>query len=165
MEEAPVAKNWLENLANGGARQVKDLGDGKPREFKALDAVALKGLQILRAEKGLLFCKFVVPNHLSDKDGNWSAGAIATLIDDVGSLTVFSFFNQIKVSVDFVISYFSTVKINEEVEIEAKVLGPQGKLSSMMVEIRKKVTGELVALGKQWMSAVKPEGVDRKSKL
>ncbi|KAI3930682.1 hypothetical protein MKX01_037128 [Papaver californicum] len=58
---------------------------------------------------------------------------------------------NITVSVDFNISYFLTTKIN--VEIEAKVLGHNGKFSSNMVFIRNKVNGELIAVRKQWMSA------------
>lgn len=41
----------------------------------------------------------------------------------------------------------------EEVEIEAKVVGHRGRLSSVVVEIRRKSNGELIALGRQWMSA------------
>ncbi|KAK9148582.1 hypothetical protein Scep_007339 [Stephania cephalantha] len=42
----------------------------------------------------------------------------------------------------------------EEVEIEAKVLGHTGKLTAMVVEIRKKSNGEMIALGQQWTSSV-----------
>lgn len=49
---------------------------------------------------------------------------------------------------DRLFSYFG----QEEVEIEAKVVGKKGRLSSVVVEIRRKSNGELIALGKQWMS-------------
>ena len=50
--------------------------------------------------------------QFQDKDGNWRAGAIATLIDNVGSVAIASTTGWIKISVDFDISYFSTAKIN-----------------------------------------------------
>ena len=43
--------------------------------------------------------------------------------------------------------------MQEEVEIEGKVLGNKGKLTSVVVEIRKKDNGELVAIGEQWSAS------------
>lgn len=48
---------------------------------------------------------------MQDQRGNWHAGAMATLIDDVGASAIYSAVGQIKVSVDFNVSYISTVKI------------------------------------------------------
>nr|DAD35568.1 TPA_asm: hypothetical protein HUJ06_006208 [Nelumbo nucifera] len=77
-------------------------------------------------------------------------GAVASLIDIVAAAAITSVTGTINVTVDFNISYFSTVKINEEVEIEAKVVGNQGKFVSVTVEIRRKDNGELVVSAKQW---------------
>ncbi|KAI3897627.1 hypothetical protein MKW92_012644, partial [Papaver armeniacum] len=55
---------------------------------------------------------FIIPQSLSDKDGNWHVGAIATLIDIVGSTAILTAVGNINVSVDFNISYFATAKIN-----------------------------------------------------
>ena len=38
-------------------------------------------------------------------------------------------------------------------EIEARTLAHVGKLSNVTVEIRKKESGEVVAVGKQWMAS------------
>ena len=43
--------------------------------------------------------------------------------------------------------------MQEEVEIEAKVIGKKGKLISVEVEVRKKDNGELIAIGKQWTAS------------
>ena len=40
----------------------------------------------------------------------------------------------------------------EEVEIEAKVMAEKEILTSVVVEVRQKDNGKLVALGKQWMT-------------
>lgn len=116
-----------------------------------------------------------------DVDGNWHGGAIATLMDTVGAVAIYSVFNHVMKSMDFSISYYSTAKIQvslryytnfffkreligtcsiniggdymqEEVEINAKVLGNKGKLIQVMIEVRKKGNGDLIALAKQWMA-------------
>ncbi|KAJ8640817.1 hypothetical protein MRB53_017511 [Persea americana] len=61
----------------------------------------------------VLFSFYPLQGHVaSDKDGNWRAGAIATLIDNVVSLAIASATGYIKISVAFDISYFSMAKIN-----------------------------------------------------
>ncbi|KAF2301194.1 hypothetical protein GH714_020762 [Hevea brasiliensis] len=87
-----------------------------------------------------------------DGHGNWHVGAMATLIDDVGAAAILSLTGHIKGSLDFNISFYFPAKIQEEVEIEAKVVGEKGRLVSVVVEVRKKDNGELIALAKQWMS-------------
>lgn len=41
----------------------------------------------------------------------------------------------------------------EEVEVEAKVVGDKGRITSVLVEVRRKSNRELIALGKQWMAS------------
>lgn len=45
------------------------------------------------------------------------------------------------------------LRLQEQVEIEAKVIGNKGKLTSVVVEVRKKDNGELIAIGKQWTAS------------
>ncbi|KAH7867364.1 hypothetical protein Vadar_032511 [Vaccinium darrowii] len=118
--------------------------DGSKRECK-----------IEEVQKGLIRCKFLIPKYLSDKDGNWHTGAIAVLIDDVAAAAICSMVGHIKVSVSFNISYFSTAKIQEEVEIEGEVVGHKDMLTLAVVRIRKKDSGEMVAFAKQWMSSTR----------
>ena len=40
-------------------------------------------------------------------------------------------------------------------EIDAKVLTSRGTLTQVMVEVRRKGSGELIALGKLWMASNK----------
>ncbi|XP_017985348.1 PREDICTED: uncharacterized protein LOC18595963 [Theobroma cacao] len=120
-----------------------------------LEALTLEGLQILQGQKGFIRCNFVVPSRASDADGNWRVGAMATLIDDVGAAAIYSIADHVKASLDFNISFYSTAKIQEEVEIEAKVTGDKEKLAHVVVEVRRKENRELIALGKQWMASSK----------
>ncbi|KAL5729162.1 hypothetical protein ACHQM5_002150 [Ranunculus cassubicifolius] len=131
-------KKWLEDVSHG-------LQGGK------IEHRSLQGLKVLIAQKGYIQCSFVAHKLVSDHDGNWHPGAMATLIDDVGAAAIGSSVGRIRLSVNFDISYFSMVKIKEEVVIDAKIVSNKGKLSSVLVEIRKKDSGEIVARGKQWM--------------
>ncbi|XP_026411412.1 uncharacterized protein LOC113306715 isoform X2 [Papaver somniferum] len=133
-----TAKDWLESLAKG-------------QEAREIETQALQDLYSVRVWRGLIRCNFIVPQSLSDKDGNWHVGAIATLIDIIGATVEHTSFGKRHVSVDSNVSYFSTARVQEEVEIEAK--GHKGNLSSVVVVIKKKENGDLVAIGKEWMSA------------
>ncbi|RZC75636.1 hypothetical protein C5167_051121 [Papaver somniferum] len=134
------AKNWLESLAKG-------------QESTEIETKPLQNLYSIRVRRNLIHCNFIVPQSLSDGDGRWHVGAIATQIDVIGATVAYTSFGKHYVSVDFNISYFSTARVQEEMEIEAKVLGHKGNLSSVMVVIKKKENGDLVAIGKEWMSA------------
>ncbi|KAI3977522.1 hypothetical protein MKX01_000435 [Papaver californicum] len=147
-ESIKMAKDWIQNLAQG-------------RKGREIETQALQNIHSIHLQKGLTRCNFIVPNSLSDKLGNWHAGAIATLIDIIGSSAIVT---TVVTSPYPVISTHptSTAKNNEVVEIEAKVLGHKGNLSSNMVVIKKKENSELIDVGKQFMSAF---DLKHKSKL
>ncbi|XP_021298686.1 uncharacterized protein LOC110427470 isoform X3 [Herrania umbratica] len=132
MEDGSVQKSlkWLVDLSKGTISHE-------------LEALTLEGLQSLQGQKGFI------------RYGNWHVGAMATLIDDVGAAAIYSVADHVKASLDFSISIYSTAKIQEEVEIEAKVTGDKGKLAHVVVEVRRKENRELIALGKQWMASSK----------
>ncbi|XVF24956.1 hypothetical protein REPUB_Repub13aG0172300 [Reevesia pubescens] len=117
-----------------------------------LEKLAAEGLQIVHVGKGFVRCNFIVSARVSDGDGKWHAGAIATIMDIIGSIAMYSATatTRAKVTTDYNISYYSSAKIQEEVEIESKVIGNRGKLTSFVVEIKRKDDGELIAIGKQW---------------
>ncbi|KAE8662100.1 proline-rich receptor-like protein kinase PERK1 [Hibiscus syriacus] len=120
-----------------------------------LDTRVLEGLRVVHAEKGFMRFDLVVPNGVSDVDGNWHVGALASLLDLLGGVAIFSFANRIISSVDFNVSYYSTAKIQEHVEIESKVTANRGKLLHVVVEVKRKGNGEVIAVGKQWMASNK----------
>ncbi|KAL8226170.1 hypothetical protein R6Q57_018727 [Mikania cordata] len=129
-----LTKKWFQNSSN----------------FE-LDGLALQGLKIDRIEVGLVKSSFVIPDHLSDRDGNWLAGAMAVLIDGMAAGAVFSMTGGNLATIDYTMSFYSTAKANEEVEIEANVAGEKGNLASVIITIKKKSNGEKVVVGKQWM--------------
>ncbi|KVH97983.1 uncharacterized protein LOC112511537 isoform X1 [Cynara cardunculus var. scolymus] len=133
-DNSKLARKWLENSS----------------KFQ-LDGLALQGMRIDRVEKGLIRCDFVVPDNLLDGEGNWNVGAISVLIDDMAASAVFSCCAGILATMDFTLSFYSAVKVDEVVEIEANVVGQKGNLVAVVVNIKKKGNGEKVATGKQWM--------------
>jgi acyl-coenzyme A thioesterase 13 len=48
--------------------------------------------------------------------------------------------------------------VQEEVEMEGRVVEHKGRMTAVTVEIRKKESGQLVAIGRQWMSTSRPKG-------
>ncbi|KAF9598506.1 hypothetical protein IFM89_028038 [Coptis chinensis] len=72
---------------------------------------ALKGIRVDRVEPGCVVCSFKVPSRLTNTDGNFSSGAIANLIDEVGGAVVHIEGLPRNVSVDMSISFLSTAKI------------------------------------------------------
>ncbi|KAK8664272.1 hypothetical protein V6N13_084070 [Hibiscus sabdariffa] len=132
---------WLDDVRNGAIGYE-------------LEARCIGGLQVTKAQTGFLRCDFTVPAHASDMNGNWHAGAIATLIDVVGGAAIYSTGHHLKVTVNFNIQYHSTAKIQEEVEIDAKANGHRGKLTSVMIKVRSKSNNQrLIALATQWTAA------------
>ncbi|XP_012447581.1 uncharacterized protein LOC105770789 [Gossypium raimondii] len=120
-----------------------------------LQNITAKGLIIDHARKGFVRCTFIIPPSASDAHGNWQVGAIATIVDIVASMAICTETAIIRgnVTMDYNISYYSSAKIQEEVEIVAKVVGNKGKLSSTRVEVKKKDDGELIAIAKQWTAS------------
>ncbi|KAE9585876.1 putative acyl-CoA hydrolase [Lupinus albus] len=132
-------------------RRIRKLCDGAVEHD--IESVTAKGIQLLQASNGFLLCSYIIHKPVLDENGNWQTGSIATMIDIIGSLAVHSVTPMFNVSVDFNMSFYSTAKFQEEVEIEAKVVGKKEKLTSVVVDIRKKNNGQIIAMGKQWMSS------------
>ncbi|GLU22235.1 hypothetical protein SLE2022_383250 [Rubroshorea leprosula] len=144
---------WLKNISEGNTTS-------KP------EAITMEGLQIVNVQKGLIRCNFTVPSIVSDSDGNWQIGAMAALIDCVAGAAIHTTtVGHINVTLDFTISYHSAANIQDEVEIEAKVAGNRGRLTSVVVEVRNKKNRQLIASGKQWARLISSTSLKSNSKL
>ena len=56
----------------------------------------------------------------------------------------------------FILRHLFRPQSQEEVEMEGRVVSRKGKLTSAVVEVRKKESGELVAIGRQWITRLAP---------
>ncbi|KAM0913629.1 hypothetical protein ACQ4PT_012053 [Festuca glaucescens] len=150
---AVVARKWLEDAGAIG-KDAAGGGDGR----RAFNALPLSGVRVALAERGRALCSLRVPAHLTDAEGNWHAGAIAAAVDDVCAAAIMSVEGIIKVSVHYDISYFAPAKHHDEVEMDGRVVDRKGRMTAVTTEVRKKDTGELVAIGRQWMTTSRPKG-------
>ncbi|KAL3735879.1 hypothetical protein ACJRO7_024925 [Eucalyptus globulus] len=93
-----------------------------------------------------IVCTFVVPDRLSGRE---LARGSATLVDDIGAATAYCATGNVKATLDFCVSYLSTVKIQEEVEIESKVVGAgsKGKLAMVVAEVKEEGQWQVDCLG------------------
>ncbi|CAL1402212.1 unnamed protein product [Linum trigynum] len=109
---------------------------------------ALRGIRVDRVDPGLVSCTFTVPPRLTDKSGKLATGAIANLVDEVGGAVVHVEGLPMNVSVDMSISFLSTAKLHDELEITSKVLGRKGGYAGTVVLVKNKLSGELIAEGR-----------------
>ncbi|KAL2486372.1 putative anion transporter 4 [Abeliophyllum distichum] len=108
----------------------------------------LRGIRVDRVQPGSITFSFKVPHRLTNKNGNLVPGAIATLVDELGAAVIHVEGQPMDVSIDMSISYLSTAKMGDELEITSRVLGHKGNYSGTNVLIRNKATGEVVAEGR-----------------
>ncbi|VVB00474.1 unnamed protein product [Arabis nemorensis] len=118
---------------------IQDVAKGKGHS----KSLILEGLKIIHIEKGILRCKLVITDRVSD--GVWHGRAIASVIDMIRAAVVYSAGNGLHVSLDFNTSFYSTAKIQEEVEIEGRVVASKRGLKGAVVEIRREGNGEVIA--------------------
>ncbi|KAJ0962585.1 hypothetical protein J5N97_027707 [Dioscorea zingiberensis] len=159
-EEGERAKRWLQSVVSkpkGHGSSSREVGDGG-----FFNALTLWDLRVSFTHAGRALCSFRVPAHLTDADGNWISGAMSTVIDLVGAAAILSEGGNLKVSANMDITYLSPARIDDEVEVDARVLGHKGRVSAVAVELRKKGSGEMVALGKLWMASGRPLGKSSK---
>ncbi|CAN1249168.1 Acyl-coenzyme A thioesterase 13 [Linum perenne] len=75
-------------------------------------------------------------------------GAIGNLVDEVGGAVVHIEGLRMNVSVNMSISFLSSAKLHDELEIITKVLGRKGGYAGTVVLVKNKLTGELIAEGR-----------------
>nr|XP_043636706.1 acyl-coenzyme A thioesterase 13-like isoform X1 [Erigeron canadensis] len=108
----------------------------------------LKGIRVDRFQPGFISCSFTVPSRLTDRNGDMAVGAIANLVDEIGASVIYEKDAPMPVSVDMSISYLSNAKLNDELEISAKLLGRKGAYNGTLVVLKNKTTGEMIAEGR-----------------
>ncbi|BAB90363.1 thioesterase -like protein [Oryza sativa Japonica Group] len=76
-------------------------------------------------------------------------GAVASLVDLVGSAVFFAGGSpKTGVTVEITVSYLDAARANEEIEMEARVLGIGETTGCVTVEVRRKGAGEVLAHGR-----------------
>nr|XP_043636288.1 acyl-coenzyme A thioesterase 13-like [Erigeron canadensis] len=109
---------------------------------------AIRGIQVDHFQPGSISCSFVVPPRLTDRNGYLAVGAIANLVDKIGAMAFYEKETAMPLSVDMSISYLSTAKLDDELEINSNLLGRKGAYHGTHVVLKKKTTGEMIAEGR-----------------
>ncbi|PUZ54866.1 hypothetical protein GQ55_5G165700 [Panicum hallii var. hallii] len=156
-----IARKWLVDPRVGYS------GDLNPAasERQELSCMVMAGARVSLAEPGRVVCSLSVRAPLTDAEGRWHAGAVAAAVDNMCSAVVFTVEGAPTVTVQYSLSYFSPAHPDDEVEMEGRVVSRKGKLTSAAVEVRKKKSGELVAIGRQWVAPAWPIKSNKSSKL
>ncbi|KAK9998817.1 hypothetical protein SO802_018420 [Lithocarpus litseifolius] len=118
------------------------------QESSFYEDFALRGIRVDRVEPGFVSCTFRVPPRLTDRTGRLASGAIANIVDIAGGCVVHVEGLPINVSVDISISFLSTARPDDELEITSRALGQRGGYFGTVVVIRNKTTGETIAEGR-----------------
>ncbi|XP_068669195.1 uncharacterized protein [Aristolochia californica] len=155
--EAMEKAKLVLSLRKEEADAVSKLDALPPRQqFPSLfEGLFLRGIKIDRIQPGAVFYSFKVPPRLTDSRGTLSPGAIADLVDVAGGSAVLSYGLPAEVTVNLSIQYLSSPKIDDELEMTAKLLKNDGSYSNTSIHLRNKTTGELVASCQQ-LCSVKP---------
>ncbi|XP_073004625.1 uncharacterized protein [Typha latifolia] len=109
------------------------------------ESLVVHGLRVDSVEPGRVLCSLSIPPNLASSGSYLHGGVVATLADVVGSTVIFcSGFQTSGVSLEINVSYLDVAFINEEIEIEGKLLHAGKAVAVTSIDFRKK-TGKMIA--------------------
>jgi acyl-coenzyme A thioesterase 13 len=111
---------------------------------------SLVGLEVIDAEGGRAKLRIVVELPVQNLNGTLHGGAIATLVDDAGTLAIMTADKDGRpgVTTDLNVSYLSAGRAGEAVLVEATVLKSGRTLAYVNVDLRRERDGALIAQGR-----------------
>lgn len=111
---------------------------------------SLAGLELIEAEGGRARVRLPVGEAVQNVNGALHGGAVATLVDVVGTLAIMTADRDHRpgVSTDLNVSWFSPAPGGATVLVEASVLKSGRTLAFVQVDVRREKDGVLVAQGR-----------------
>ncbi|WP_224247963.1 PaaI family thioesterase [Hyalangium gracile] len=111
---------------------------------------SLVGMEVLEVEGGKARVRLPVGEAVQNMGGALHGGAVATLVDVVGTLAIMSADRDMRpgVSTDLNVSWFSPAPGGSNVIVEAAVLKSGRTLAFVQVDLRRENDGVLVAQGR-----------------
>ncbi|XP_075633682.1 uncharacterized protein LOC142606178 [Castanea sativa] len=116
-------------------------------EFSFYEDFALGDIWVDQVEPGFVSSTFSVPPRLTDRTRKLASGAIANIVDIAGGCVVQVEGLPFNVSVHISISFLSTARPDDELEITSRALGQRGGYFGTVVVIRNETTKEIIAEG------------------
>ncbi|CAL1272047.1 unnamed protein product [Larinioides sclopetarius] len=102
----------------------------------------------MSAGAGQCVCELKVAHEHKNRGGLLHGGMTSTLVDAVSTMALFSKIERPGVSIEMNVSFIRPANIGDELFIEGKILKVGKNLAFLTVEVKSKVTGEIIALGK-----------------
>ena len=111
---------------------------------------ALPGLEVVSATHGKARLRIVVSTAVQNLGGNLHGGAIATLVDDAGTIAIMTADKDSRpgVTTDLNVSYFNAGKSGEAILVDAEVLKSGRTMAYVSVDLRNERDGKLLAQGR-----------------
>ncbi len=111
---------------------------------------ALVGLELIDAAAGRARLRIVVERPLQNLSGNLHGGAIASLVDDAGTIAIMTADKDGRpgVTTDLNVSYFSAGRAGDAVLIDAEVLKTGRRIAYVSVDLRREADGARIAQGR-----------------
>lgn len=111
---------------------------------------ALHGLEVQEAEAGKARLRLVVGPAVQNLNGNLHGGAIATLVDDAGTIAIMTADRDGRpgVTTDLNVSYLAAGRAGEAILIVAEVLKCGRTMAYVRVDVRSEQSGRLIAEGR-----------------
>lgn len=111
---------------------------------------ALAGLDLVEVGEGRVRACLVVTEAVQNFFGKLHGGAIATLVDDLGTVAVATAdrYRRAGVTTDLHVSYLAAAEAGETVSIDAEVLRCGLNLAFVEVTLRRELRGEVLARGR-----------------
>jgi acyl-coenzyme A thioesterase 13 len=111
---------------------------------------SLAGMELIAAEGGRARVRLPVGEAVQNANGALHGGAVATLVDVVGTLAIMTADRDHRpgVSTDLNVSWFAPAAGGSTVLVEATVLKTGRTLAFVQVDVRRELDGVLVAQGR-----------------
>ncbi|OAY34144.1 acyl-coenzyme A thioesterase 13 [Manihot esculenta] len=134
-------------LEKGEDDKNRSTVEGLPLRY--FERFVMQGIHVDLIEPGRLVCSMKVPPRLLNAGNFLHGGATATLVDLLGSAVIYTVGAQFTgVSVEINVSYLDAAYVDEEIEIESRVLRVGKAVGVVSVELRKKKSGKIIAQGR-----------------
>ena len=110
----------------------------------------MAGLELLEADGGRCKLRITVDEGVQNLFGSLHGGAIATIVDDAGTMAIMSGDRDGRpgVTTDLNVTYVAAAKAGEVVLVEANVLKAGRTMAFVAVDLRRERDGALVAQGR-----------------
>ncbi|XP_035216054.1 acyl-coenzyme A thioesterase 13-like [Stegodyphus dumicola] len=105
-------------------------------------------LEVMSAGAGQCVCELKIANEHKNRAGLLHGGMTSTLVDAVSTMALFSKIERPGVSIEMSVSFIRPANIGDELFIEGKILKVGKNLAFLTVDVKNKITGQIIAQGK-----------------